>query len=64
MDPSDARRVARINLPHDFGCDSDSLDVCNDIGFRIEQAKVEDLVSGICCDSDSLDFSTYIDSGI
>ena len=41
--PSDALGVARINPPSEVGCNSDSLDVGNDIGYRIEQVKVETL---------------------
>ena len=41
---SDARGAARIHPPNDVGCNSDPLDVGDDIGSGIEQVKVEDFV--------------------
>ena len=41
--PSDACGVARINPPSDVGCNSDSLDVGNDIGSCKEHIKFEAL---------------------
>ena len=54
--------MARINPPSDVGCNSDSLDVGNDIGACKEHLKVEDLVSGVGCNSDPLDVGNDIDS--
>ena len=62
LDPSDARGVARINPPSDVGCNSDSLDVGNDIGSCEEHVKVEDLVSGVGNDSKPLDVCDDISS--
>ena len=41
LDPSDARGVARINPLSEVGCNSDSFDVDNDIGSRIEHDEIE-----------------------
>ena len=62
LDPSDARGVARINPPSDVGCNSDSLDVGNDIGSCEEHIKVANLVSGVGYNSDPLDVGNDIDS--
>ena len=43
LNPSDAREMTRINLLSDVGCNSDSMDVSNDISSCIEQFKVEGL---------------------
>ena len=37
LDPINARGVARIDPPSEVGCNSDSLDVSNDIGSCKEQ---------------------------
>ena len=60
--PSDARGVARINPPSDVGCNSDSLDVGNDIGSCEEHIQVANLVSGVGYNSDPLDVGNDIDS--
>ena len=60
--PSDARGVARINSPSDVGCNSDSLDVGNDIGSRKEHVKFDNLVSGVGYNSDSQDVGNDIGS--
>ena len=44
MNYSDARVVARIDTPSDVGYNSDSLDVCNDIGYGIEYVNVDALI--------------------
>ena len=62
LDPSDARGVARINPPSDVGCNSDSLDVGNDIGSCEEHIQVANLVSGVGYNSDPLDVGNDIDS--
>ena len=41
---------------------SDSLDVCDDISSRIDQVKVDNLVSEVGCNSDSLDVCDEISS--
>lgn len=40
IDPNDGRAVARETTQTDCGCNSDSLNVGNDIGSRIEQGEV------------------------
>ena len=52
------------NLPSGVGCDSDSLDVGNDINSGTEQIKVEDFVSNVGWDSDSLDIGNDFGSCI
>ena len=56
--------MARIDPPSDVGCNSDSMDVGNDIRSRIEQIKVNNLVSGVGNDSNPLDICDDISSRI
>ena len=64
LDPSDARGVARINPPSDVGCNSDPLDVGNDICSRIEKVKANNLVSDVGYKSDALYVGNDISSRI
>ena len=47
LDSRDAREVARINPPSDVSCNSDILDVGNDIGSGTEHIKVENRFSSV-----------------
>ena len=42
------------NLVSDVGCDSDSLDVCDDISSRIDQEKISNLGSDVVCGSEQM----------
>ena len=47
LDSRDAREVARINPPSDVSCNSDILDVGNDIDSGTEHIKVENRFSSV-----------------
>ena len=62
---SDTREVERANQPlSDVDCNSDPLNVSNDISSCIEHIKVENLVGSVGCDSDSQDVGNDISSCI